>query len=52
MKCIRNLKTNEVTRVTDSIADNAVDSGSHVYVPKSIWKSEVRDVGKAKNKGK
>lgn len=46
MKCIRNIKTGRVFRVTDEKAKFAVAEGAGVYVPKSVWKREVRDKGK------
>ncbi len=42
MKCIRNMIDKKVSRVTDKVAALKVKSGTHSYVPKSVWK-EVRN---------
>lgn len=33
----------EIRRVSDDEARRLVSTGKYVYVPKSLWKSEVRD---------
>lgn len=43
MKCIRYKKTQTITRVSNEIAQNEVDLGFAEYVPKHIWKKEIRD---------
>lgn len=48
MKCIKNVTTGEIKKVDDSSASKSVDSKSWVYIPKSEWKSAVRDVNKKK----
>lgn len=45
MKCIKSSKTGEVTRVTDSQANNLVGS-IWSYIPKSEWKSLTRKTEK------
>jgi len=42
MKCIRP-KTGPVKRVSDQEAFELVQSGKAQYVPKNVWKKEVRD---------
>ncbi len=43
MKCIK-YTDGKVTRVNDSLAETMVNSGRAIYIPKSIWKMEIRDV--------
>ena len=40
MKCIRNIKTEQVERVKDQKAEEAVASGLWKFVPKSLWKAQ------------
>lgn len=40
MKCIINKKTLEISRVSDEQAEAFVESGSHEYSPKSLWKTQ------------
>jgi hypothetical protein len=42
MKTIQ--KENEILRVKDDVADEKVGKYSWKYVPRSIWKEQVRDV--------
>jgi len=42
--CVREGK--EVKRVARSVGDELVRSGKAAYVPRSVWKEEVRDAGK------
>jgi len=46
MKCIRMRSTGLVHRVSDISAETAVHLGEAVYVSKSVWKKETRDVSK------
>jgi|688.fasta_scaffold1493805_2 hypothetical protein len=39
MKCIKNVKSGQVMRVTDKIAENTIGR-EWVYVPKSEWKTK------------
>lgn len=48
MKCIRILETKEVRRVYDHAAKLEVEAKKAEYVPRSVWKAEVRDKDKAK----
>jgi hypothetical protein len=46
-KCVRaTFSPCKVSRVADDIASKAVSKGMAVYVPKHVWKREVRDNGK------
>jgi len=38
MKCVMNLTSKEVSRVSDSKAFALVDAGTHKFVAKKIWK--------------
>lgn len=52
MKCIRQ-KDGTITRVNDSVARKQVDTGKAEYIPRSIWKKEVRGtVDSAKCEGR
>jgi hypothetical protein len=42
MKCIRN-SNGQVQRVKDETAHSLVTQGKAEYVPKTVWKTEVRD---------
>lgn len=48
MKCIHfyNPK-NSIERVTDEAAHAAVRSGKARYIPRHVWKQQVRDIAKA-----
>lgn len=46
MKTIQ-LKSGEISRVKNPVADDEVRSGRAQFVPKSLWKTKVRDVGKS-----
>ena len=46
MKCIKNDATHKIKRVTNELAIDLVSSGDWNYVPKAIWKRDVRDVSK------
>ena len=46
MKCIENNATHKIKRVTNELASDLVSSGDWNYVPKEIWKRDVRDVSK------
>lgn len=51
MKCIKNLKTNEITRVDDQTADRLCSNPQLFwFVPRAEWKAKVRDAVKAKVK--
>ena len=52
MKCIRNTETGKVEKVSDGSADLKVRTGEWEYVPKQVWKTEVRDVQPVKPKHK
>jgi hypothetical protein len=41
MKCIRNIKTNEVTRVSNERAEEAIKKGGFVFVQKIEWKQSI-----------
>lgn len=42
MKCIRNAKTNKVSRVRDEAARLYVAAGTHHYIPRQQWKEAGR----------
>ena len=46
MKCVANVATHKIKRVTNELATNMVSSGGWTYVPKEVWKRETRDVSK------
>lgn len=46
MKCVANVATHKIKRVTNELATNMVSSGDWTYVPKEVWKREIRDVSK------
>lgn len=46
MKTIR--KNGEILRLKDKEAEQKVKKGGYEYIPKSIWKEEVRQHGKTK----
>lgn len=46
MKCIKSLQSDEVTRVSNKVAEQSVDMQTHFYVSKKEWKSKVRDLSK------
>ena len=48
MKCIRFPKTGEIRRVADQKALNLVRSNGWEYIPKAVWKEQVRDIKKSK----
>jgi hypothetical protein len=41
MKCICNTKTNEVTRVSNERAEEAIKKGGFVFVQKIEWKNAI-----------
>lgn len=43
MKCIKYMD-GKISRVTDSKAEMLVDAKKAVYIPKSLWKAEVRNI--------
>lgn len=43
MKCVKNIKTNKISRLSDELAEKFVKKQTHKYVPKEQWKKEVRD---------
>lgn len=45
MKCVRSIATGRVMRLSESAASRAVKAGGE-FVPKHVWKEEVRDAGK------
>jgi len=45
MKCLKNLKTGDVIRVTDTQADNMAGS-QWIFITKSEWKSVTRKTEK------
>jgi len=48
MKCIKNLRTGEITKVDDVTADEMVlNKNLYWFAPKSEWKEKVRDAVKA-----
>jgi len=51
MKCVQYLKTNKIDRVSDEEAADLHRAGQVKYVPKALWKKEVRDVDRAKASG-
>lgn len=42
MKCVKNVKTSEIVRVSEESADLKVSSGKWNYCSKSEWKSTTR----------
>ena len=43
MKCVKNIKTEEIKRVSTMFADQMVASGQWMFVPRKEWKVKVRD---------
>lgn len=43
MKCIRNIITGKITRVSNEQAERLVGNRLAVFAPKKAWKDEVRD---------
>ena len=50
MKCIKNLETSEIKRVSEYTAHFNVDGGDWIYIPKSEWKSLKVKVEKVREK--
>ena len=46
MKCVMTLDKKQIKRVTDEEAAALYHEGSWRYVPKSVWKEQVRDMEK------
>ncbi len=46
MKCVKNINTGEIKRVTDTHAEDLVKKG-WAYIPKKEWKETVRKVAVA-----
>ena len=46
MKCIKDIKTDQITRVNDQVAETKVKEGTAIYVSKQEWKDKVRDIKK------
>ena len=44
MKCIKNITTNEIKRVSDEIATSQVESGKFSFCGKSEWKKDRKPV--------
>ena len=42
MKCIKDIKTGDISRVEDTVASKKVDAKTHIYAAKSLWKSKGR----------
>ena len=47
MKCIK-FTDGKIVRVANSKAESFVNKGEATYIPKSVWKEQVRDKGKEK----
>ena len=45
MKCIQNVETEDIQRVTDLKAMHRVFKGGWKYVPKSLWKAQKERAG-------
>ena len=39
MLCIKNLKTEEITRVKNEVAEKKVFEGTHCFIGKQVWKA-------------
>ena len=39
MKCVKNMESGKVSRVSDDRASQLVKAGNVIYVPKHIWKA-------------
>lgn len=50
MKTVRILSTNKIERVSNEKAHELVGNEFAGYVPKSVWKKEVRDLKQAEEK--
>ena len=51
MKCIRQIETGEIVRVSNFKAEQMVyETSLWEYIPKRIWKENVRDIKKNNNK--
>ena len=46
MKCIMSVDEKHIKRVTDKKASELYQDGGWRYIPKSLWKEQVRDVDK------
>ena len=44
MKCIKNITTNEIKRVSNEIATASVESGKFSFIPKKDWKETRKPV--------
>jgi hypothetical protein len=42
MKCIKNIKTDKVTRVSDDVAITKVNEKTHIFANKAEWKEQGR----------
>ena len=42
MKCIKDIKTGDISRVEDTVASKKVDAKTHTYAAKSLWKNKGR----------
>jgi hypothetical protein len=49
MKCIKNKTTGEILKVSDDTADVKVKLFGWSFIPKSEWKTQVRDFNKTVN---
>lgn len=51
MKCIRNVKTGKITRVSDEHASVQVKGGDWAYTSKERWKLDGRSLSKGGKNG-
>ena len=42
MLCVQEIKTGTISRVPDELADKRVLSGQYKFIPKNLWKKDVR----------
>lgn len=43
MKCVKNLKTGEIERVHNELAQKLFNNQTHLFIPRKMWKEQVRD---------
>lgn len=49
MKCVKNVDTERIERVSDQLARKRVTAGTWKYIPKSQWKASLKPLTPATN---
>ena len=44
MKTVKDLRSNKIERVRDDIAQKLVKNNTHMFIPKKMWKEQIRDI--------